>query len=240
MFAEKHAYARAPTEDDDSDLESHAATTADSNARLKSLMRNGGLLLTLFLTVLSGLSLVANLAPSPQISRLSTEPKWSSCGNDSATARSRGCSFDLISFAWQTPECYDGELVSEFASWNGSWTYYADRNFTQIVDQDVAMRGERKLYVEWSYHLVHCTFMWRQMHRAYERGWIDAHLGNYNHTLHCGQMILMDPEETQHTKTAARLIYPECLRTGGGKPQKIVETEDYRPALEVEEQTHDT
>lgn len=233
MFTEKHAYAKAPIEDDEAALEGHAATTAHSSARRRALMRNGGLLLTLFLLVLLGLSLVANLAPTPESSRSSTRPKWSSCGNDSATARSRGCSFDLISFAWQTPECYDGDLVSEFAAWNGSWTYYADHNFTQIVDQQVALRGERKLYVKWSYHLVHCTFMWRQMHRAYERGWIDAHLGNYHHTLHCQQMILMDPEKAHNTTTAARLIYPECLRASGGMTKNDA-TDDYRPALSVE------
>jgi hypothetical protein len=137
---------------------------------------------------------------------------WSTCGHSLETARERDCSFDLISFAWQTPECYDGELVAEFASWT-NWTFYADDKFTAPVSQEIALQGDRTpLFVKWDYHLVHCTFMWRQMHRAYERGWIDNHLGNYNHTLHCQKMMLMDSSAADHAITVAQVIYPRCDR----------------------------
>ena len=71
---------------------------------------SGTLLLTFFFAVLVSLGLVGTYAS------LSSRPKWKDCGNDAETARLRGCSFDLISFAWQTPECYDGELVADFAT----------------------------------------------------------------------------------------------------------------------------
>ena len=80
------------------------------------------------------------------------------------------------------------------------------------------------MWVKWHYHMVHCTFMWRQMHRAYERGYIDSHLGNYNHTLHCQKMILMDPAEGEAKKVKARLIYPGCLNV---RNKHDVITEDY-------------
>lgn len=62
--------------------------------------------------------------------------------------------------------------------------------------------------------------MWRQMHRAYERGWIDAHLGAYNHTLHCQEMILREvPEESRSVITKAPVIYPVCERVGARRAE---------------------
>jgi hypothetical protein len=56
--------------------------------------------------------------------------------------------------------------------------------------------------------------MWRQMHRAYERGWIDAHLHAYNHTLHCQKVLLKQGQEDTDVGTQARVIYPVCDRVG--------------------------
>jgi hypothetical protein len=145
--------------------------------------------------------------------RHSHHPFWSSCGTSSDSARHRGCSFDLISFAWQTPECYDSSLVSEFSNWD-TWAFYTERHGNITVPQEEALRGEQSLWVSWHYHMVHCTFMWRQMHRAYENGWIDAHLHAYNHTLHCQKMLLMEGIDDEDVFTKATVIYPACERVG--------------------------
>jgi hypothetical protein len=136
-------------------------------------------------------------------------PTWPSCGDTPEIARQRGCSFDLISFAWQTPECYDSDLVSEFANWD-RWSFYTDSHGNVTISEVAALAGERSLWVTWNYHIVHCTFMWRQMHRAYKRGWIDAHLRSYNHTLHCQEMLLKKGVEGTDVGTTAGLIYPVC------------------------------
>ena len=143
-------------------------------------------------------------------------PAWDSCGNDPATARSRGCSFDLISFAWQTPECYDASLVAEFSQWD-TWTFYTEERGNVTVAQEVVLMGEQSLWVTWHYHLVHCTFMWRQMHRAYERGWIDAHLHAYNHTLHCQKVLLRTGVGHDEVFTMGNVIYPVCQQVGNGE-----------------------
>lgn len=136
---------------------------------------------------------------------------WESCGDSPESARSRNCSFDLISFAWQTTECYDIALVNEFSTWS-NWTYYADDGLTIPVTTTEALMGERDLYVDLAYHTVHCTFMWRQMHRAYVSGWIDEHLSNYNHTLHCQDILLWNKTSVARYVTHARVIYPVCCR----------------------------
>ncbi|KAI1322457.1 hypothetical protein F5Y16DRAFT_386598 [Xylariaceae sp. FL0255] len=197
MFKRKFAFSRLPTGEDD------PSPTLSSTKRICIFGSIVALLITITLFILAFSSSIF-----PQSSA-----KWSSCGDSKQTAEERGCSFDLISFAWQTPECYDAELVTEFASWN--WSFYTDDQLTIPVRQDLAIQGElTDLYVSWHYHTVHCTFIWRQMHRAYEKGWIDTHLRNYNHTMHCQNSFLIDDEEAAKMITMARLIYPECTRPG--------------------------
>jgi len=149
--------------------------------------------------------------------RRSQHPRWPSCGDSPTTARERGCSFDLITFAWQMPNCYDAPLVDEFADWE-SWTFWTDQHGNETVSLAEARKGDRELWLPWQYHVVHCTFVWRQMHRAYEAGWIDEHSRSYHHTTHCQKMLLMDchdegrfcilPNDT--VITGADLIYPAC------------------------------
>jgi len=127
----------------------------------------------------------------------------SSCGRTPTQARDRGCSFDLISFAWQTPECYDSDLISEFAAWD-AWNFYTEPHGNVTMPQQDVLRGEQSLWVSWRYHDVHCTFMWRQMHRA------------YNHTLHCQKMLLTEGISPEAVFTRAAVIYPPCERVGNG------------------------
>ena len=150
-------------------------------------------------------------------------PRHTSCGTTPSQARSRACHFDILSFAWQTPECYDAELITDFLSYD-NWTFYAEFNTTdptKTVDTATALEGNTGLYVDWKYHVTHCTFMWRQMHRAFTvRGYIDSHLDNYMHTLHC-QGTLLDRERDMGGVTVIGMLrYPECrevARGGDGK-----------------------
>ncbi|KAI1325218.1 hypothetical protein F5Y16DRAFT_401680 [Xylariaceae sp. FL0255] len=211
MFQKKVAFTRLPTDKDGQTLKESVKISPrpSSTKRLYVFGCSTIVLLTLLALVFSSTSRLRQ-----------SSAKWPSCGDSVETAKERGCSFDLISFAWQTPECYDAELVADFASWEGNWTFYADDQFTIPVGQELAIQGETTpLFVSWDYHIVHCTFMWRQMHRAYERGWIDTHLGNYNHTLHCQHMMLMTAEASAKKVTAARIIYPECTKAGAGQKQ---------------------
>lgn len=137
---------------------------------------------------------------------------WASCGDTAEEARARGCTFDVMSFAWQTPECYDAALVEEFIGWE-TWDFYDWEDDSISVPFHTIMRGEQSAWVSWQYHLVHCTFMWRQMHRAYERGWIDSHLDKYNHTVHC-QDVLLHPLRLNYSEigAGAPLRFPTCRR----------------------------
>lgn len=113
------------------------------------------------------------------------------CGNSSAEARSLGCSFDVMSFAWLPAHCFDRELTDEFLALR-DWEWFLDIDGIHAVALDsIIAGGYPQLYVTQEYHLYHCTFMWRKMHRAVLRGGpLDSYIGNFNHTTHCARMLL--------------------------------------------------
>lgn len=152
------------------------------------------------------------------------QAKFSSCGNSTASARERGCFFDMISFSWQTPECFVATLVSEFSAWN-NWTFYTEIHGNDTVSTEIALMGERDLWVTWEYHMVHCTFVWRQAQYGYERGWIDAHVRSYPHTLHCQEMLLLKGIESDDNMILANVQYPVCEKVGAGKDHGMMAPE---------------
>ena len=167
-------------------------------------------------TLLAWALLTLYLATAAFYTPLPPQPKFSSCGNSTASARARGCLFDSISWSWQTPECFIEPLVSEFSAWK-NWTYWTEHRGNVTVPTEVALLGERDLWVTWEYHMVHCTFVWRQAQYGYERGWIDAHVRSYPHTLHCQTMLLLEGIASEDNMILVNLQYPVCEKVGTGK-----------------------
>ncbi|EMD59049.1 hypothetical protein COCSADRAFT_102599 [Bipolaris sorokiniana ND90Pr] len=89
----------------------------------------------------------------------SHDESWPKCGFTPAEAKSRGCKFDILSFAWQLPECYNAKLMEEFLA-EKDWAFYRDPEGTSSVSRDVALQGELDLYVTQEYHRTHCMYMW--------------------------------------------------------------------------------
>jgi hypothetical protein len=167
--------------------------------------------------ILIGLSLAAlvGLISKQIFTRPATSNTvWNECGGTPDEAHRRGCRFDILSFAWQTPECYDHENTEAFRKPNGTWSYFADPEGTEPRSEEVAMTGEYMTFVVAEYHFTHCTYMWRQLHRAYAiLGYIDEHLDNWNHTLHCQKMLLEGPSwNMADVDTVGRIIYSRCRK----------------------------
>ncbi|KAK5652846.1 hypothetical protein OQA88_9512 [Cercophora sp. LCS_1] len=187
------------------ELPVHTTTTPTTNKPRRIPTRY---LLTTLLLLPLGFTLYYPLSQPPS-------PRHTSCGNTPTETRARNCRFDILSFAWQTPECYDAELMSDFIAYpDSAWLFYRDDNSTSdVVSLEQALQGDESLWVDWYYHIVHCTFIWRQMHRAYEvRGWIDSHLDSYRHTLHCQKTLLDRDTDMGRVNVAAVVKYPTCRR----------------------------
>ena len=138
---------------------------------------------------------------------------WTDCGSSPNEARGRGCKFDILSFAWQTPDCYDEELLEEFVRNEGQLLrFFRDEEGTDEVPYETARLGNETLLVTQQYHTVHCTYLWRQLHRAYAvRKHIDSHLSDYNHTLHCQDVLRERDGPFDAVTTIAFLLYPTCI-----------------------------
>ncbi|KAK5994537.1 hypothetical protein PT974_05015 [Cladobotryum mycophilum] len=136
------------------------------------------------------------------------------CGNSPTEAMEAGCRFDLMSFTWSRPQCFDGELVDEFLALQ-NWTWWLDAYGNQEVPlETVALGVYSPLFVTWEYHLFHCTYMWRKMHRAVLNGApLDSYVLNLDHTLHCGHMLLNRTAQLQERNTAIITKYPSCVES---------------------------
>ncbi|KAE8381907.1 hypothetical protein BDV26DRAFT_289107 [Aspergillus bertholletiae] len=137
------------------------------------------------------------------------------CGSTPSEARKAGCHFDVISFCWLPDACYDAELSQQFDHEN-KLEWYLDPNRTLPLSHQEIMTGEYTgLYVNWEYHLRHCTAMWKKMHRAVlgsgGREAIDGYIGVYEHTEHCEMMLLGDRSiEWEAINTRIAVKFPDC------------------------------
>ncbi|TDZ36524.1 hypothetical protein C8035_v008232 [Colletotrichum spinosum] len=139
------------------------------------------------------------------------------CGSNPQEARQKGCRFDVISFCWLPSQCYDAQLSREFDEAN-HLEWFLDPNRTEPLTHEQIMTGEYTgLYVNWEYHVRHCTAMWKKMHRAIirENGQgvkaIDGYMGVYEHTKHCEHMLLAGRNiapDVINTRIAVK--YPDC------------------------------
>ncbi|KAI1453927.1 hypothetical protein F4805DRAFT_354318 [Annulohypoxylon moriforme] len=137
------------------------------------------------------------------------------CGQSPEEARRAGCHFDVISFCWLPDECWDPELSQQFDDEN-ALEWFLDPNRTQPLSHEQIMTGEYSgLYVNWEYHIRHCTAMWKKMHRAVlgnlGNSAIDGYIGKYKHTEHCEEMLLGGRDYALDAiNTRIRVKYPDC------------------------------
>lgn len=137
------------------------------------------------------------------------------CGESPAEAITRGCNFDIMSFAWLPTPCFDRELMEEFLGLR-QWTWYTDKDGQTVASELNIREGKyNEIFVSWEYHLVHCTYMWRKMHRALLQGGLDAvdgYIGSLHHTEHCSNMLLGYRDAVNVLNTFIYVKYPACGR----------------------------
>ncbi|KAK1996439.1 hypothetical protein LX36DRAFT_554631, partial [Colletotrichum falcatum] len=97
----------------------------------------------------------------------SARPSYSllHCGNSSTEARSLGCVYSLVDVRWVPGPCYDKEMDDKFNSL--PWHYYADKNGSREITQELAKTGDVQFWVTMEYHIVHCEFTMKQLRRRY-------------------------------------------------------------------------
>ncbi|KIW15638.1 hypothetical protein PV08_05687 [Exophiala spinifera] len=136
------------------------------------------------------------------------------CGLSASDAVRRGCSFDPVSFAWLPKRCFDEELTAQFLA-QRDWQWYRDSNGTVPVQYEALRNGEySELYVTQEYHMYHCTYMWRKMHRAIIHGQpLDGYIGHLSHTSHCEKMLLNHGAALNLTNTIIATKFVNCPKS---------------------------
>ncbi|KAJ5569721.1 uncharacterized protein N7459_009151 [Penicillium hispanicum] len=162
------------------------------------------------ISLLSLISLLhlANLL-LPASCKIPTSPT-AHCGTSREEAKSLGCHFDPMSFSWLPTDCYDAELTETFLDLQ-AWEWYTDATGSP-APRDAVLTGEYdELFVSWEYHLLHCTYAWRKMHRALLHGRpVDGYIAQYTHTAHCEEMLLAQRIERNSTNTIIRTKFVSC------------------------------
>lgn len=133
------------------------------------------LALTLIWIVLAGLKLQTQITTSnTNTNSLQTSnffinaTEETPCGSTANAARSAGCLFDPLTFAWLPPACYDFPLTSSFLALQ-EWEYYRllpDGSQRQLSLINLMQSSDEVVYVSWEFHRQHCAFLWLKMHRA--------------------------------------------------------------------------
>lgn len=177
--------------------------------------------------LLSGLALrFLHIFNLPESSSPLPGSRFGSCGNTTSSARRANCTFDIMSFSWLPSACDDPKLTAEFSRVR-NWTWWLDTDKMTFVPFEEVARGDHsELFVAREYHMYHCTYMWKKLHRgllksqqnAEKRGIMDSYIGNYGHTSHCEMMLLGMEEDggeinKDATDTAILMKFTQCVWT---------------------------
>ncbi|KAE9992804.1 hypothetical protein EG327_007728 [Venturia inaequalis] len=153
-----------------------------------------------------------------KIGHLINEPKPAShqrsykypCGQTATEAKEKGCIFDIMSMAWQSPECFDEDLHEEFMDL-GPWKFYSDETAThELTYEQVSQRGQIS-WAERRYFVVHCVYGWKAMHRAWQRAWrMDSNLASMAHTELCSRVLKNTSVPLDAMTTRIHVDFPSC------------------------------
>jgi hypothetical protein len=154
--------------------------------------------------------------------RTTAGPKYNQCGTSAEEARARGCVFEATGFTWLPRECYDGETESEFLQYvaENDLKLYHDPDYTNEARPEEVQKGNGAGYfVREGYHLAHCLFLFKKLHRSYVSGKpIDGYITSLNHTAHCVGQSLSVGQDADYHKELIQFSYikwPYCGKPGG-------------------------
>lgn len=114
------------------------------------------------------------------------------CGNSSAEARSLGCTFDQLTWAWLSPSC--PRYASDKFLAADDFKYYSDPYNKVVVNDEeweLALNNQLPLYTERREHLSHCVYTFLSLAQIIRDG-TQTHpkLSSYHHIEHCAMVVM--------------------------------------------------
>ncbi|KAH8585417.1 hypothetical protein B0O99DRAFT_466987, partial [Bisporella sp. PMI_857] len=141
------------------------------------------------------------------------------CGSTADEARALGCQWDIMTMSWEHPDCFDADLTREFEEL-GPWTFYhssrpgkevPEPKMLSLIPYDQVGNHPERMWTDRRYHIYHCIYAWKMLHRAVERGWkVQAELASYHHTEHCSSALANTSVPMDAIITKVNVQYPIC------------------------------
>ncbi|KAF9641101.1 hypothetical protein BFW01_g460 [Lasiodiplodia theobromae] len=141
------------------------------------------------------------------------------CGSSPAEAKAAGCVFDLMTVSWLPLDCYDSELTARFMD-EWPWKFYLSNSTLpeappesreQIPSLEAISTTTELMWTDRRFHIYHCIYGWKMMHRAVERGWkMESSLTSYHHTEHCSDTLANTTVPMDTIVTRVEISYPAC------------------------------
>lgn len=131
------------------------------------------------------------------------------CGKSAPEAQAAGCQWDVLSFAWVPPACFDRELTSQFRAAD-HWRYYGDHNKTWEMTEFEFGQDTQTVYLTNALHKVHCAFSWLKLDRARATGGMVPATLALSHTEHCLHVLSEDLSDPDGIRNVADIQYPDC------------------------------
>jgi hypothetical protein len=190
-----------------SDIDPNEHVLKPSRRRARSLLK-----------VFIGLTL-ALLLTTALYFKFSTPKPFDQCGTTASEARARGCVFETTGFAWLPKACHDADTEAEFLAYisANNLTIHRDNTYSSLVPLDEVRLGEGPgFYVRQQYHLTHCLFLLKKLHRALHAGrMVDGMIEPLGHTEHCVGQLLKPKGFREHDVGFSYTKFPYCGRPGG-------------------------
>ncbi|TVY42172.1 hypothetical protein LSUB1_G001941 [Lachnellula subtilissima] len=147
------------------------------------------------------------------------------CGLSAQEAMDRGCLWDIMSFGWIHPACYDREESDRWAEKYGPFEWYIDDG--QPVDEkEEPLNGTltqplsldeipftQSVWTSQGYHVMHCLYLLKMVHvAALHDAPVSNEAVNLGHTDHCVGLIgNTDLIEYDVITTPVRLLFVQCV-----------------------------
>ena len=138
--------------------------------------------------------------------------KATTCGSSVEEALELGCSFDIMSYAYYPPSCWDPVLHNEFVreySQDWKWSTFDSE---PLSTEEVLQGNHTNVLALEVWHKYHCLYEWRRLFRAvaFQRP-LDEKLGNYGHASHCSKTLLSVQEQEKVLPVLpVRTLFAKC------------------------------
>jgi len=220
--AEKMWHGKTPQPEEEPFLEKRAGQANLNTASAKKLRWSAIFFITTNITTLV-IFLIYVIRPPYHYRRMDTDkPELSyqggthiieHCGDSLEEAQARGCIFDLMSFRWIHPACFNRNESEAWLESYGPWEWYMEKNNTESVVGVDVLPYQTRAWTQQSYHVAHCLYVWKLLHLAAISGsLIDDETIVISHSDHCAKIVMKyESIPSQNVVTRVDMSYSKCV-----------------------------